>query len=140
MSKKFPVQPYNPAEWLSKGTCEVTRVEGPMEGTETLCVQPEKAEKKQYVYAVSVASFYKNGEELTSHCDAFSTPEKAADWFEADWNWQADCYNGKKLAKKAKKAFIAALKDEKKDFIAEAESPAEWGDCWFKWNGVRTEI
>ena len=232
MSKKFPVQPYNPAEWLRKGTCEVTRVEGPTEGTETLCVQlfpegwdytitvdlgdtdlepfapgtpwkeilknaveaefsflghtfhlclhctkdpegvelalhttfkknvksgigvtrkpfavwsidsgkTEKVEKKQYVYAVSVASFYENDGELTSHCNAFSTPEKAADWFETDWNCQADCYHGKKLSKKAKKAFLDALKDETKDCIAEAESPAGWGDDWFKWKGVRTEI
>lgn len=240
MSKKFPVQPGNPVSLLRKGTCDVTRVEGPTEGTETLCVQlfpdgcnypvtvdlgdtdlepfapgtpwkeilknavetdfsflgqtfhlclhctkypdfgsegvelalhttftrnvksgigvtkkpfavwsidawndsgkTEKAEKKQYVYAVSVASFYENDGALTSHCDAFATPEEAADWFEYDWNWQAGCYNGKKLTKKAKKAFISALKDEKKDFIAEAESPADWGDCWFKWKGVRTEI
>lgn len=98
------------------------------------------AGKKQYVYAVSVASFYENDGELTSHCAAFATPEKAADWFETDWNWQAGCHHGRKLAKKAKKAFLDALKDEKKDFIAEAESPADWGGCRFKWKGVRTEI
>ena len=100
------------------------------------------AGKKQHVYAVSVASFYGNDGELTTHCAAFSTPEEAADWFETDWNWQGRFTgkDGKKLTKKAKKAFLAALTDEKKDCIAEAESPADWGDCWFKWKGVRTEI
>lgn len=229
--KKTPLQTYNPARLLRMGTCEVTRVEGATEGTETLCVrffpysckypvtvnlgdtdlEPfapgtpwkeilknavetefsflgktfhvclrcakypdfgsegvelalhttftknvvsgigvtrkpfaiwsiEAWKKKPYVYAVSVASFYENSGELTTHCAAFSTPEKAADWFETDWNDQSAYYGGRKLTKKAKKAFLAALKDEKKDCIAEAESPATWGDCWFRWKGIRTEI
>ena len=37
--KKTPLQTYNPARLLGMGTCEVTRVEGAMEGTETLCIQ-----------------------------------------------------------------------------------------------------
>jgi hypothetical protein len=238
--KKTPLQTYNPARLLRMGTCEVTRVEGAMEGTETLCIQlfpyswkypvtvdlgdtdlepfapgtpwkeilksavetefsflgktfhvclrcakypdfgsegvelalhttftknvksgigvatkpfavwsieawndpgkTEKAETKQHVYAVSVASFYENSGELTTHCAAFATPEKAADWFETDWNDQATYYGGRKLTKKARKAFLASLTDEKHGCIAEAESPATWGDCWFKWKGVRTEI
>ena len=39
MKKKTPLQTYNPARLLRMGTCEVTRVEGAMEGTETLCIQ-----------------------------------------------------------------------------------------------------
>jgi hypothetical protein len=225
MSKKFPVQPYNPAIWLRDGTCEVTRVEGPTEGTETLCVQlfpdewnysitvnlgdtglepfapgtpweeilkqpvdskfkwlgknykvsirldregtavvelreslssrsfrktpfasfrvalagavPVKPEVPGAVYAVSVASYYEDNGTLTTHCAVFSTPEKAADWFETDWNDQAGYYGGRKLAKKAKKAFLDSLKG--KDGVAEASGPDEWG-AWFKWKGVRTEI
>jgi hypothetical protein len=238
--KKTPLQTYNPARLLRMGTCEVTRVKGAMEGTETLYIQlfpysckdpvtidlgeiglepfapgtpwkeilksavetefsflgktfhvclrcakypdfgsegvelalhttftknvvsgigitrkpfavwsieawndpgkTEKAETKQHVYAVSVASFYEAEGELTSHCAAFRTPGEAADWFEEDWNYQADCYGGRKLSKKAKKAFLDALEDEKHDCIAEAESPDSWGGCRFVWKGVRTEI
>lgn len=92
------------------------------------------------VYAVSVASYYGDDGELTSHCDVFGSAEEAADWFEADWNWQAGVYGGRKLARKAKRAFLDALEDEKHDFVAEAESPDTWGGCRFKWKGVRTEI
>ena len=98
----------------------------------------EKPEVPGAVYAVSVASFCENSGELASHCAAFATPEKAADWFETDWNDQAAYYGGRKLTEKAKKAFLDALKG--KDGVAEAESPAGWGDCWFKWKGIRTEI
>lgn len=89
------------------------------------------------VYAVSVASFYEDSGELTSYCDAFASPEKAADWFETDWNAQAAQLGGKKLTKKARKAFLDALKGA--DGIADAESPTKWGP-WFKWHGVRAEL
>lgn len=236
-NKKTPLQTYNPARLLRMGTCEVTRVEGAMEGTETLCIQlfpyswkypvtvdlgdtdlepfapgtpwkeilksavetefsflgktfhvclrcakypdfgsegvelalhttftknvksgigvtakpfavwsieawndpgkTEKAETKQFVYAVSVASYYEDSGELTSHCAAFDTPEKAADWFETDWNEQAGFYGGRKLTKKAKAGFLASLKG--KDGVAEAASPDGWGP-WFQWKGVRNEL
>lgn len=235
--KKTPKEPRNPARMLRRGTCEVTRVEDPTEGTETLCVQlfpygckypvtvdlgdtdlepfapgtpwkeilknavetefpflgktfhlclrctrypdfgsegvelalyttftenvvsgigvnrapfaiwsieawndpgkKENAERKQYVYAVSVASFYEDSGELTTHCATAATPERAADWFETDWNDQAALYGGRKLTRKAKKAFLAALKD--KTGVAEASSPDTWG-AWFKWKGIRAEI
>lgn len=86
------------------------------------------------VYAVSVASFYEDSGELTCHCDVFGTPEEAADWFEKDWNDQADCYGGRKLTKKAKKIFLKSLTG--KDGVAEQGSPATWGP-WFQWKGVR---
>jgi len=86
------------------------------------------------VYAVSVASFYEDSGELTCHCDVFKTPEEAADWFEEDWNTQADYYGYTKLTKKAKKKFLKSLTD--KGGVAEEESPKSWGP-WFKWKGVR---
>jgi len=89
------------------------------------------------VYAVSVASFYEDSGELTSYCDAFASPEEAADWFETDWNAQAEQLGGKKLTKKAKKAFLGELKGAAG--IADAESPDKWGP-WFKWHGVRKSL
>lgn len=89
------------------------------------------------VYAVSVASYYEDSGELTSHCGVFGSAGEAADWFEADWNDQAAAYGGKKLAWKAKKAFLDGLKG--RDGVADASSPDSWGG-WFVWKGTRTEI
>ena len=102
-------------------------------------IKATATDTKKPVYVVSVASYYEDSGELTSHCAAFATPEEAADWFETDWNEQADCYGGKKMTKKAKKEFLADLKDEKQDGIAEASCPENWGG-WFEWKGIRTEI
>ena len=89
------------------------------------------------VYAVSVASYYGDGGELTSICDAFGSAEEAADWFERDWNDQAAAYGGKKLGKAAKEKFLKTLQD--RDGIADAENPPDWG-AWFKWHAVRKTV
>ena len=114
-----------------------TPVDPETQGRESLASCKRELKLPGAVYAVSVASYYEDSGELTSHCAAFSTPEKAADWFETDWNDQAAFYDGKKLTRKAKKAFLDSLKGEAG--VAEASGPDEWG-AWFKWKGVRTEI
>jgi hypothetical protein len=89
------------------------------------------------VYAVSVASYYGDSGELTSHCAVFGSAGEAADWFDRDWNDQATTHGGLRLTWKAKKAFLDSLKG--RDGVAEASSPDSWGDR-FVWKGVRTEI
>jgi hypothetical protein len=105
------------------------------------CVELEGREEHQEapgaVYAVSVASYYEDNGELTSYCDVFGSAEEAADWFEADWNDQAEHYGGKKLGKAAKEKFLKSLQG--RDGIAEAESPPAWG-AWFKWHAVRKTV
>ena len=97
----------------------------------------EPVETSGAVYAVSVASYYEDNGELTSYCDVFGSAEKAADWFEADWNDQAEHYGGKKLGKSAKEKFLKSLQD--RDGIADAENPQDWG-AWFKWHAVRKTV
>lgn len=97
----------------------------------------EPVETSGAVYAVSVASYYEDSGELTSHCGVFGSAGEAADWFERDWNDQAAHYGGRKLAWKAKKAFLDGLKG--RDGVADASSPDSWGG-WFRWKGIRTEI
>ena len=97
----------------------------------------EPVETSGAVYAVSVASFYEDSGELTSHCDVFGSAVEAADWFEGDWNDQAAHYGGKKLGKKAKEKFLKSLQD--RDGIADAENPPGWG-AWFKWHAVRKTV
>ena len=88
-------------------------------------------------YVVSVASYYEDNNELTSHCAAFFTPEEALDWFETDWNEQALMYGqGEELTKEMKADFISLLTGE--SGVAEVNSPSDWG-VKFQWKGVREE-
>ena len=89
------------------------------------------------VYSVSVATYDGDNDSLTSYSGAFSTPEGAADWFEEDWNEQAEEYGGEPLDKEAKASFIRGLKS--KSGIADVENPGDWG-TWMVWKGVRTEL
>ena len=89
------------------------------------------------VYAVSVASFYEDSGELTSYCDAFDSAEKAADWFEGDWNDQAEMHGGRKLGKGEKEKFLKSLQGG--SGIADAANPPAWG-AWFKWHAARKEL
>lgn len=100
-------------------------------------MKKEPRKPRECKYAVSVASYYPDNEELTTDCSLSDTPELAANWLEGDWNEQSAMHgDGKKMPKSVKAAFIAGIKSP--DGLYELKSPSGW-DARFVWKGARKE-